>query len=474
MAQPLTPDLCVIGAGAGGLTVAAAAAALGVPVVVIERHRMGGDCLNTGCVPSKALLAAAKRAHAIRTASAFGIAAAEPAVDFAAVMAQVRGVQAAIAPNDSAERFTALGVTVIRAEGRFVAPDRVVAGDAEIAARRFVIATGSVPAIPDIAGLAETPFLTTDTVWDVAALPRHLAIVGAGPVGCELAQAFRRLGARVTVLDGGRPLAGEDPECSAAVAAALAHEGVELRTGIRIAGVRRDGDGVAIDLDDGAQRHGVIASHLLIAAGRRPAVDSLGLAQAGIASSSRGIAVDRGLRTTNRRVYAIGDVGGGAMFTHLAGHQGTLVIRNALFRLPVSFDPDLIPRVTFTDPELAHIGLGEAAARARCRDVRVVRWPVRDNDRAQTEHDTAGFIKVVTTPRGRILGVSIVGAGAGEIIATWSFALARRSNIRAFTSFVLPYPTVSEIGRRVALAFFAPRLTSPLVKRLIGLLRWLG
>jgi pyruvate/2-oxoglutarate dehydrogenase complex dihydrolipoamide dehydrogenase (E3) component len=474
MAALLHPDLCVIGAGAGGLTVAAAAAAFDVPVVLIERHRMGGDCLNAGCVPSKALIAAARRAHDIRTAGAFGIEAPALKVDFAAVMAHVKRAQAAIAPQDSQERFTALGVRVIRASARFIAPDRVKAGDTEIAARRFVIATGSVPAIPAIPGLAETPHLTTDTLWDVEALPRHLAIIGSGPVGCELAQAFGRLGSQVTLLDAGRPLAKEDPACVAAVLEALAGEGIALKAGVAIAAVRRSGDGVALDIDEGGRRHTINASHLLVAAGRRPMVEGLGLDEAGIAATPRGITVDRGLRTTNHRVYAIGDVAGGAMFTHLAGHQGSLVVRNALFRLPVSFDPDIIPRVTFTDPELAHVGLTEAEARARHGRIEVAHWPLQDNDRARIERVQAGGIKVVTTPRGRILGATIVGPGAGEMIGPWAMAVAGRTSIRAFTSFVAPYPTVSEIGKRAAIAFFAPRLTSPLVKRLVRVVRWLG
>ena len=350
----------------------------------------------------------------------------------------------------------------------------MVAGEVGIAARRFVIATGSVPAIPAIAGLATTPHLTTDTVWDLKALPRHLAIIGAGPVGCELAQAFRRLGAQVTLLDSGRLLARDDPECAAVVAEALAREGIELHAGVTITAVGPTADGVVLDIEGAGGRRAVQASHLLVAAGRRPATSGLGLEAAGIASTPRGINVDRGLRTTNRRVYAIGDVAGGAMFTHVASQQASLVVRNALFRLPVSFDPDFIPRVTFTDPELAQVGLTEPEARARHRGVQVVRWPMRDNDRAQAERDTAGFIKVMTTARGRILGASIVGRAAGEMISMWTQAVVRRSGMRAFTSFVVPYPTVSEIGKRVAVAFFAPRLTSPLVKHIIRLIRWLG
>ncbi|KAA5602965.1 dihydrolipoyl dehydrogenase family protein [Blastochloris sulfoviridis] len=474
MATRLTPDLCVIGAGSGGLSVAAAAAGFGVPVVLVERHRMGGDCLNTGCVPSKALLAAAKRAQAIRTAGTFGIAAGAPTVDFRAVMAHVRAVQAAIAPNDSEERFTALGVTVIRASARFVSAGVVAAGDVEIAARRFVIATGSKPALPPIAGLTDTPHLTTDTIWDLDVLPRHLAIIGGGPVGCELAQAFCRLGSAVTVLEAARPLAGHAADCADVAIAALRREGVVVRSPVDVAAVHRAADGVAIEIAENGGRVTLEASHLLVAAGRRPNVDCLGLDRAGIASSPRGIAVDAGLRTTNRRVYAIGDVIGGTMFTHAAGWQAGLVVRSALFRLPVTFDPDVIPRVTFTDPELAAVGLDEASARSRHRDVRVVRVPFSDNDRAQAERDTAGFLQVVMTARGRILGAAIVGRDAGEMIGAWSLAVARGANIRTFAALIAPYPTRAEIGRRAAFAFFAPRLTGRLAKGIIRALRWFG
>ncbi|BBF94208.1 dihydrolipoyl dehydrogenase family protein [Blastochloris tepida] len=474
MATRLTPDLCVIGAGSGGLSVAAAAAGFGVPVVLVERHAMGGDCLNTGCVPSKALLAAAKRAQAIRTAGTFGIAAGEPAVDFRAVMAHVRTVQASIAPNDSEERFTALGVTVIRAGARFVGADIVAAGETEIAARRFVIATGSSPALPPIAGLSDTPHLTTDTIWSLDVLPRHLAIIGGGPVGCELAQAFRRLGSAVTVLETARPLAGHAADCAEVALAALGREGVEIRSPVSVAAVRRVADGVEIEVEEAGRRFAFEASHLLVAAGRRPNVEGLGLDQAGIAHSPRGIQVDAGLRTTNRRVYAIGDVIGGAMFTHAAGWQAGLVVRSALFRLPVNYDPDIIPRVTFTDPEVAQVGLDEANAQSRHRGVRVVRVPFSASDRAEAERDTAGFLKVVTTARGRILGVEIVGRDAGEMIGAWALAVAQRANIRSFAALIAPYPTRAEIARRAAIAFFAPRLTGRLVKGIIRVLQGLG
>lgn len=469
----LKPDICVIGAGSGGLSVAAAAAAFGVPVVLIEKHRMGGDCLNTGCVPSKALIAAARRAHLVRTSGAFGIEA-TVTVDFTKVRAHVHEVIAAIAPNDSVERFRGLGVRVIKGEARFVGPKTVRVGDTTIQARRFVIATGSRPALPSIPGLERLPYLTNETVFNLEQCPRHLLVIGAGPIGLELGQAFRRLGAQVTVLEAAAPLAKDDPECASVVLDQLAREGIDIRTGVTVARMDTGPAGVRAVLQMGAGEEAIDASHVLVAAGRRAVVEGLGLDAAGISCGRNGIVVDKGLRTTNRHVYAVGDIAGGPQFTHAANYHAGLVIRNALFRLPVSADDSLIPRVTFTDPELAHAGLTEAQARARHGAVRVARWPYRENDRAQAERETHGHIKVVMSARGRILGATIVGTDAGELISTWALAVERRMNIRAMTGVVVPYPTRAEIGKRAAIDVFARGLTSPLVRRIIGWLRRLG
>jgi pyruvate/2-oxoglutarate dehydrogenase complex dihydrolipoamide dehydrogenase (E3) component len=337
-----------------------------------------------------------------------------------------------------------------------------------------VIATGSSPAIPPIPGLEDTPYLTNETVFDLTVCPARLGVIGAGPIGLELAQAFRRLGADVTVLEAAVPLADDDPECARVVLDALAREGIRIRSGVAITSIRGDDGKVAITIGKDASAEVIEASHLLLATGRRPNIDELGLEVAGIAYDHRGITVDRGLRTTNRRVYAIGDVAGGMQFTHVASHHAGLVIRNALFRLPVKTTEDLWPRVTFTDPELAQVGLTEAAARARGRRFKVLRWAYHDNDRAQAERRPRGHIKVITTPRGRILGATIVGAQAGELIATWTLALSRRMNVRHLAGTVFPYPTLSEIGTRAAISFFTPGLTNPMVRRIIGWLRRLG
>ena len=467
----LRPDLCVIGAGAGGLSVAAAAAAFGVPVVLIEKGRMGGDCLNYGCVPSKALLAAARRVGDMRTASDFGVNAAAVRVDFPAVAQHVRDTIAALAPNDSAARFTGLGVRVIAGSAQFADRETVTVDDRfTIKARRFVIATGSTPSVPRIPGIAQTPFFINETIFDLALQPEHLLIVGGGPVGVELAQAFRRLGSTVTVIEAATPLGKDDPECAAVVLAALERDGVVFRSGVRLVKVA-GASTIQVTLSGGEVIEG---SHLLIAAGRTPTIEGLGLERAGVATTPHGITVDRHLRTTNKHIYAIGDVIGGLQFTHVANDHAGIVIRHALFRLPARIRYDAIPWVTYTDPELAQVGLTEDQARRAGHAVRILRWPYHENDRARIERASGGHIKVVTNRRGRILGATIVGRDAGELISIFTLAITQRLNIRALAGFIVPYPTLAEIGKRAAMSHFTPSLTSPMVRRIIGWLRRLG
>ena len=453
----LHADLCIIGAGSGGLTVAAGAAQMGASVVLIERHLMGGDCLNFGCVPSKALLAAAHAAQAHRDSARFGVAAHEPQVDFAAVMAHVHGTIAAIAPHDSVARFEGLGCTVIQASARFTGAREIEAGGQRIAARRFVIATGSRAAIPPVPGLADTPHLTNETVFGLTELPAHLAVIGGGPIGLEMAQAFRRLGSKVTVLERATILPRDEPEAVAIIRSHLVAEGVRLLENTAITRV----DPGAISLE----HETIHPSHILVAAGRQPVLEGLGLEAAGVTHTPKGITVDAGLRSSNRRIFAIGDCAGGPQFTHIAGAHGGIVIRRALFGLPAKTDYTALPWVTFTDPELAHAGLTEAEAPG-CR---TLIQPLEDNDRARAEGIAEGMAKLVLSPRGVILGVTIVAPGAGEMIGMWALAIQKRMKVDAIAGLTLPYPTLAETGRRAAGAWYTPSLFSARMRFLVGL-----
>lgn len=471
--QKLDTDLLVIGAGSGGLSVAAGAVQMGARVILLEGHRMGGDCLNFGCVPSKALIASGKAAHAQAQAAKYGVASVTPQVDYAAAKDHVAAVIAQIAPVDSQERFEGLGVRVIRDYGRFVSPTEVRAGDHLITARRVVIATGSSPLVPPIPGLDTVPFETNETIFDLRERPEHLLVIGGGPIGMELAQAHRRLGCAVTVIEGARVLGRDDPELVQVLRDRFAEEGIEIAEDAMAAAIRGEAGAIEVEARDGRVFRG---SHLLMAVGRRANTDRLDLEAAGIETTGRGIRVDASMRTTNRRVHAIGDVAGGLQFTHVAGYQAGLIIRQALLGLPAKNRTDHIPWATYTDPELAQVGLTEAQAReTHGGNLEVVRFPYSHNDRAIAERKTEGFIKVMVVRRGRPVGVSIVGAQAGELIALWAFILANRLKMKHVANMVAPYPTLAEINKRAAGAYFSPRLfDSPMVKRLVGLVqRWL-
>ncbi len=467
MTQVLRPDLCVVGAGSGGLSVAAAARALGASVVLVERDRMGGDCLNYGCVPSKALIAAAKRAHTIQHASRFGVSASELKVNFGRVHQHVRDVIDSIAPHDSVERFEGLGATVIKAHGRFLDRTTLAAGDVQVKARRFVIATGSSPFIPPVPGLDQVEYLTNETIFSMTRKPAHLLVIGGGPIGMELAQAHRRLGCEVSVVEMFDPLGKDDPELAAIALRKIAAEGVNILGRTAVKSVEARGQGVALDVEADGETRTITGSHLLVAAGRQVNISDLGLEAAGIRLAGRAIGVTPGMRTSNRRVYAIGDVAGGLQFTHMAGYHAGLVIRNALFGLPVRQDTSIIPWATYTDPELANVGMTEAEARKKLGErFRVLRATFAENDRARAERRTEGVVKLIVAPNGKILGAGIVGAGAGELISFFAYAMANRMKVSSLTRFVAPYPTISEIVKRVAYAFYAEQADNVWLGRL--------
>lgn len=472
MAERITPDLCILGAGSAGLSAAAGAVQMGASVVLIEGGKMGGDCLNFGCVPSKSLIAAARHAHAMTTGAEFGVSPVAPQIDFAAAKDHVARVIAGIAPHDSVERYEGLGVRVIRDFAAFVSPTEVRAGETTIAARRFVIATGSRPLAPEIPGLDAVLHFTNEDIFDLRARPEHLIVIGGGPIGLELAQAHRRLGSAVTVLEGAKALGKDDPELAAIVLERLRAEGVRIVEDAKVASVARDGARITVTTEDGAACEG---SHLLIAVGRCANVETLGLDLAGVRINRSGVVVDAGLRTTNRRVYAIGDVTGGMQFTHVAGYHAGVILRSALFGLPSRARTDHIPWATYTSPELAQVGPTEAAARkAHGARLEVLRFDYADNDRARTEASTTGRIKVMVV-RGRPVGASIVGAQAGELIGLWALVIANRLKVSAITAMVAPYPTLGEISKRAAGQYYVPRLfENPWVKRIVRLVQRLG
>jgi len=465
-------DICIIGAGSGGLSIAAGAVQMGARVVLLEGHKMGGDCLNYGCVPSKALIASAKQAHAMSQGAQYGVANVAADVDYAAAKDHVHDVIATIAPVDSVERFEGLGVQVITEFGRFISPTEVQAGHTVIEARRFVVATGSGPFVPPIPGLEGVKVYTNEDIFDLRTRPDHLIIVGGGPIGMEMAQAHVRLGSKVTVIEGATAMGKDDPELAAIVLDNLRAEGVEILEGAQAEKVSGKGRKITVHTPKGD----ITGTHLLMAVGRKVNIDTLDLDKGNVAHDRAGVTVGDNLRSTsNKKVYAVGDVAGGMQFTHVAGYHAGVVIRSMLFGLPSRQRTDHIPWATYTDPELAQVGLTEAQARDKHGDrLEVVRFEFEHNDRAIAERKTKGLIKVMVV-KGKPVGASIVGHQAGELIGIWAMAIANGLKMSAIANTVLPYPTIGEVNKRAAGAYFSPRLfDSAMVKRVVGFVqRWL-
>ncbi len=464
------PDILVVGAGAAGLSVAAAAAMLEARVTLVERARMGGDCLHTGCVPSKALIAAAQQAVAGRQAAGLGITYSAPRIEARAVLAHVREAIARIAPHDSPARFEALGVTVITGEARFLDRRRIAVGDRILTPRRIVLAVGARPVVPPIPGLAAVAYHTNETIFTLDRIPDSLAVVGGGPVGVELAQAFARLGSRVVVFEQGELLPGFDAELRAVLRARLAEDGVDVRESVRVRAVRAgDGGGVVITVQDEAGREEAVTSaELLVATGRRPDLTALDLPAGGVAITRDGfIAVDAGLRTTNRRVFALGDCIAAPQFTHAAGYAAGVLVRRLLTGWPVRADFRWIPRVIYTDPPVAAVGMNEEAARAEHGGrVRVFRSDFADLDRAVCDGRATGFAKLVTVA-GRPVGMAAVGPWAGELMADWSEVLSGRRSLAALTGRIWPYPSYGEMNRKLATAAMRSRLEGSALRRVL-------
>jgi pyruvate/2-oxoglutarate dehydrogenase complex dihydrolipoamide dehydrogenase (E3) component len=471
-------DLVVIGGGTAGLVSALIAAGAGARVALVERERTGGDCLWTGCVPSKALIAAAELAHRVRHADRVGLAAAEPEIDFARVMERVDGARRAIEPQDSPERLRSEGVEVIGAAARFVRPGTVEAGGRELRYRTAIVATGSRPAVPPVPGLSDADPLTTATLWDLRVRPERLLVVGGGAVGCELGQAFARLGSKVTLVEmAPRLLAREEPAASALVARALSEDGVEVLTDTKLVSVG-DGRSAVLERADGAQLERGF-NRVLVAVGRLPVTDGIGLETIGAVTADNGaLVVDSRLRTSVRGVYGAGDVTGALPFTHVAAYHARVAVPNALFHLRRSVDYAGVPWATFTDPEVARVGLSEQDARERwgARAV-VAQFDYAELDRAITAGEPRGFAMLIGDPRGRLVGATVVAAAAGETIAELAAHVAAGAKVDAISQQVHAYPTFSEGPARAADDYLRAKLLGPrtraLVKPLLALLRTL-
>ncbi|MCC5950212.1 MAG: FAD-dependent oxidoreductase [Nitriliruptoraceae bacterium] len=443
-------DLLIVGGGTAGLVAAVGAASQGARVTLIERARTGGDCLWTGCVPSKALITAAAAAHTARHSDHLGVHAAGVEVDMAAVMAHVKQAIATIEPHDSPERLRSEGVEVVEAGARFTAPDTVTLDDGSTRAfRHALIATGSEPVLPPVEGLADADPLTNETLWDLTELPDRLVVLGGGPIGCELGQAFQRLGTQVTIVElEDRLLPREEPEASAVVGARLRAEGVDVRTATRAARVEPAGDGTSTVVVTGdAGEESISADRILVAAGRRPRTEGLGLDTAEVVLDERGaVAVDDRLQTSNPKIYAAGDVTMKLPFTHVAAAHGATVVQNALFGLRAQVDHERIPWVTFTSPEVARVGLSVAQARERFGDeVTVRRADHTDVDRAVATGTTDGFAMLVGDPKGCLVGATVVGPRAGETIGEVVAWITNGAKVSAIArSSTHAYPTWSD------------------------------
>lgn len=459
-------DLCVIGAGSAGLSTAYGAAHLGRSVVLFERENMGGDCLNTGCVPSKALIKAAKVAHDRRHGAEFGIAPVEPEIDFQAVKAHIQGVIDQIAPVDSVERYEGFGVTVLTEDARFEDEKTVVSDNHIVRAKRIVIAAGSRASAPPIPGLSDVPYLTNETIFQVPTLPKHLLIIGSGPIGLEMGQSFRRLGSKVTIIDIAEPLGRSDPDHAKVLIDALKAEGVDFRAPVKTKLISKTARTIKIEFEDGET---ITGSHLLVAAGRAPNVGTLALEKGGVKYDRAGIDTDEALRTSNSRVYAAGDiVAGKGGLTHAAGFHAGALIKNLYFMPPglgsifAKATTNRMPAVIYTQPELGSIGAGHAEA------AKTVHFDFEENDRSIAERDLVGGVKLYLDSKSKIIGASCVGSQAGEIINTVSLAMAGGLKLSQISSMISPYPTRTEVVKRAASSHFTAAIFGPKAKVLSG------
>ncbi|MBI2104389.1 MAG: mercuric reductase [Candidatus Omnitrophica bacterium] len=467
-------NLVVIGSGTAGLTAAGGCAALGGRVALIERHLTGGDCLITGCVPSKAIISSARVAATIRQAARHGIRIPDGVqIDGAAVMERMRRLRAKISPHDSVQRLKEMGVDVYLGEAKFVSPNAVDVGGARLEFARAVIATGGRPVSPPVPGLQEADFLTNETLFELSDIPKRFAMIGAGPIGCEMAQTFQRLGAHVTLIDvAAHVLNREDPDAAEIIQRALQRDGVQLVLGAKVSRVARRSSETIVTIEQRGRSAEIVCDALLVGVGRAPNIEGLNLEAAGVRYEKQGVTVNDFLQTSNPRIYAAGDVASPYKFTHVANAQGRLALINALF-VPIQRTSRLIiPWCTYTDPEIAHVGLYEAQAKERGHEVQTLTLPLEENDRAVVDGEDEGFIRVhLKRGTDRILGATIVAAHAGDLLTYFTLAMAQRKGLSSLAGAIYPYPTQSEAIRQIASQHLQTKLSSR-VKDLTS--RWLG
>lgn len=463
-------DLVAIGGGTGGLVAAAGAAYLGMNPAIVEKSALGGDCLWTGCVPSKALIASARLARRMNRATRLGLTPNGEHHDFRAVMERMRAARATVAHHDDPERFREMGVGVHFGAARFLDPNTVqVEGEGTLRAKRFVIATGAVPAIPSIPGLADADYWTYETVFDENELPGSIAILGGGPIGVEFAQVFARLGSKVTILEMMESiLIREDPDVAAFMHKLLEAEGIEIRTGAAVSGVRPENGRAVVETGDGGS---VTVERVFVATGRRPCSGGLDLAAAGIRTERGAVVVDRHLRTTSKSAWGVGDVTGALQFTHVAEQMAKVALRNSVLPVKTKIRYDSVPWVTFTDPEVAHVGMSEAEAEAAGGTT--YRYEMDDLDRAIVDGSAVGFVKVSADRKGRVTGATIVAHGAGDLLMPLVLAKTHGLSLSRVNGTIYPYPTMVEGVKRASGEYMRSRLDTASGRTLKRVIRWL-
>jgi pyruvate/2-oxoglutarate dehydrogenase complex dihydrolipoamide dehydrogenase (E3) component len=465
-------DICVIGAGAAGLSVAAGASQLGVSVALIEGNLMGGDCLNYGCVPSKSLLAASRNYHIAKNLDKFGLNSTVEKVDISLVLDKVREIIKQIEPNDSVERFTGLGVKVYHGFASFIDTKTIQVNNERIEAKYFVIATGARAATPPITGIDSVKYYTNETIFSLTETPKHLVVLGSGPIGCEIADAFAKLGVRVSLIARSKLLAKDDRDLVAILCRSLEEHGVNIYERTQTLSIANEGNEIEIEIEQNGVKSTITGSHLMVATGRAANIQQLNLEKAKVIYTERGITVNNRLQTSNKNIFALGDVIGGYEFTHIAGYHAGIIIRNILFRQRSKVDYKAVPWVTYTYPELAQVGLNADAALSQFGNkIKVTEFEYKENDRARTEREAVGKIKLVTNLRGKILGVSILGAHAGELLFPWIDLINRGESVKAITKNIIPYPTFNEINKQVVSKYYTPILFSDKVRRIVKLLK---